>query len=247
MPVKEKITLMVMRDNGEVRSVRMRRALLIFLMVLCILMPLVAGGGAWFSYTLWMQQGVLSEDNLRLTRESQEARAKAERLGNLEQLLQRNAAVEAVLVGNVNRPQEQQGEYVGPPAPLAADEQAAMQEGPGHSEFPIIDTAFVTVENVTARQQPGNRLRISLDLRNPDSRKTLSGEVSSTLVTAAGESIPLQFRPNDAGDFRIARLKRAVLVSVLPPQTSFTNAQVVIEVKSDAGELVYRNVFPVEQ
>lgn len=237
----EKINLLVMRDNGEVRSVRMRLSVLIVLCVISVIMPFVAAAGIWFSIDLWKNNTNLTQENSRLTREGQEAKAKADRLGNLEKLLQRNTTTEAVVVSNVNRP------ATGKTAPVEEETAASMQEGPGHSEFPAINTGYITVDNINARQQPGNKLRISLDLRNPDTRNTLSGEVAATLATAAGESIPLQFRPQDAGDFRITRLKRAVLISVLPPQTNFTNAQVVIEVKNDSGELVYRNVFPVER
>ena len=244
MPPGEKVNLLVMRDNGEVRSLRMRLSLLVTLCSLCAIMPFVAGAGIWFSVDLWMNQAVLGEANYRLSRESMEARAKAERLGNLEHLLQRDVAVESIVVSNVNKPATK----VGAEAPKPEDEQAsAMQEGPGHSEFPTIATGFITLDNINVRQQPGNKLRMSMDLRNPDSKKAVSGIVSCTMITAAGETVPLQFRPADAGDFRITRLKRAVLVSVLPPQTNFTNAQVVVEVKSDSGELVYRNVFPVER
>lgn len=237
----EKINLLVMRDNGEVRSVRMRLSLLVTLCVASIIMPFVAVAGIWLSVDLWRNTSSLQDENRRLTREGQEAKAKADRLGNLEKLLQRNATTETVVVSNVNRSETPK------PAPVEEETAPATQDGPGHSEFPAINTGYITLENINARVQPGSKLRISLDLRNPDTRKTLSGEVACTLVSAAGESTPLQFRPQDAGDFRITRLKRAVLLSVLPPQTNFTNAQVVIEVKNDSGELVYRNVFPVER
>lgn len=237
----EKISLLVMRDNGEVRSMRMRLSWLVTLCVISAIMPFIAAAGIWFSIDLWANTSQLQDDNQRLTREGQEAKAKADRLGNLEKLLQRNAATETVVVSNINRSEDAK------PAPAEEESALAAQDGPGHSEFPAINTGYVTVDNINARVQPGSKLRISLDLRNPDTRKTLSGEVLCTLVTAAGESIPLQFRPQEAGDFRITRLKRAVLVSVLPPQTNFTNAQVLIEVKNDSGELVYRNIFPVER
>ncbi len=134
------------------------------------------------------------------------------------------------------------GAETSPGAPNAG---TPLAEGPGHEEFPAVDTGRVKVTNVQARALRGNALRIGLDLRNPESQKLLAGTVSATLVTASGQKHQLIFDPEDVGNFRISRFKRAVMISRVPEQYSLVNAQVILEVR-DTG-LLYRNIFAVER
>ena len=72
--------------------------------------------------------------------------------------------------------------------------------------------------------------------------------VEVTLLTADGQQHTVNFEPDDVGDFRISRFKRAVMVSRLPRSVGkLENSQVIIEVKKTDGELLFRNIFAVER
>lgn len=236
----ERISLLLLRDNGASRRFRMRRRLFVLLVVLCLCMPFALGGSVWFGLTLWFRHEALQQQYQTLERQYQEALATATRLGNLEGLLQqRDVAEQAVLARRLAGTAESSN------GGLVEEPTAGAAEGPGHSEFPIISTGFIAVDNVHIRLLQGNRLRVTLNLRNPEPNRAITGSVGCTLVTAGGENVPVHFQPADAGDFRISRLKKAVLMATLPSSVSAANAQAIIEVKSEKGEVGYRNVFPV--
>lgn len=125
-------------------------------------------------------------------------------------------------------------------------EQAA--EGPGHEEFPAVDTGYVRVENVQARALRDGRLRLALDLYNGEQQKQASGRVDATLLTADGTEHPLQFEPSDVGFFRINRFKRAVMLSHPQPGLDLENCRLIVHITMhDGGEVVFRNIYAVER
>ena len=70
--------------------------------------------------------------------------------------------------------------------------------------------------------------------------------MSGTLLTADGKTYPLRFDQEDVGNFRISRFKRAVMVASTEKQVSLTNAQVILEVRSQENSVVFRNIYAVE-
>ncbi len=125
-------------------------------------------------------------------------------------------------------------------------EQAAMQDGPGHEEFPVIDEGIIMVENVQSRLVEPRRIRTALDLRNPGST-SLAGTVFCILSLASGEMVPLTLSPAAVGNYRILRWKKAVLFADIASEHDLFNAQMIIEVKDTAGKLLYRNSYAIEQ
>ncbi len=123
---------------------------------------------------------------------------------------------------------------------------AALQEGPGHEEFPVVDEGIIMIENVQSRLVEPRRIRTSLDLRNPGST-SLSGTVFCILSLASGEMIPLSLSPASVGNYRILRWKKAVLFADIASEYDLFNAQMIIEVKDTTGKLLYRNSFAIEQ
>lgn len=243
-----KLSLLILRDNGAGWRCRMRAGLLAALLALAVLMPLLAGAGGWLAWTLWRENRLLSADAARLEKEWMAARATAERLSNLEILLQRADAGEAgAVLQNMARRTAQSAPAAGRPGENAPEPTPTTQEGPGHGEFPVVDTKLVAVDNADARLMGNRKLRVALDLRNPDSKRPVTGSLRVTLITADGETLPLQVS-EESGDFRISRFKRAVLLSSLPPGiVNTTNAMIVLEVLEEGGKLAYRNIFPVQR
>lgn len=241
-----------MRDNGPRRSFRLRRSRFFALIVFFASMPVLCALLAWQCWLLWDENVTLRANMQRFETDCQTAQATAERLENFEELL-REEGVQGreLLLRRLARAGGDAPGAEGAPAagPGTARETSPagtpMAEGPGHEEFPVVDTGRVKVINVQARALRGNALRIGLDLRNPESQKLLAGTVSAMLVTASGQKHQLVFDPEDVGNFRISRFKRVVMISRVPEQYSLVNAQIILEVR-DSG-LLYRNIFAVER
>lgn len=241
MKPPEKISLLIMRDSGETRRFRLRRSWLRTMCILCCLMPLLAVGSLWFAVDTWFMYRDLHTRHSHLEQNFHRVQAQATRLSHLEVLLQRRDTAEtAILARNLSLAPHANPIPVQDP-PLGPE----GESGPGHLEFPVINTGFVTLENTQVRVIPGNKLRISMDLVNGNPPRTISGKVSCVLTTAGGDILPLEVMPSSARDFRITRLKRMVLVLPLPSETNPDNAQVILEIRNDKAEMVYRNIFPV--
>jgi len=256
---RENLSIILMRDNGPRRSFRVRRGRFLAVLVLAACLPAVCAALAWLCWTLWQQNVQLRDSILRFESEYQAAEATAERLENLEELLQEEGVSGRELVlrrlgagapagesSSEGAAPGASGEQPQEKAPAENSDAARLAEGPGHAEFPSIDRDYVKVGNVQVREIRGGKLRLALDLRNSDSQKILSGVVSGILLTADGKTHPLRFDPEDVGNFRISRFKRAVMVASAEGQLNLTNSQVILEVRNQDNTLVFRNIYAVE-
>lgn len=249
MRYREQLGIILMRDNGPRRSFRLRRSHFFALVIFFACMPFLCAVLAWQCWGLWQENASLRANMQRFEMDCQTAQATAERLQNFEELLReegvqgRELLLRRLARGGADA-QAQEGAAGAEPAQAAS---APLGEGPGHEDFPEVDTGRVKVTNVQARALRGNGLRIGLDLRNTETQKLLAGTVSATLVTASGQKCPLAFDPEDVGNFRISRFKRAVMVARVPDQYSLVNAQVILEVTEQDSGLIYRNIFAVER
>lgn len=243
MRYHERLNIIFMRDNGPRRSFRIRRSRLYLLGLFFACLPFICMALAVQSWFLYEENLKLRENIENFETDYQKAVAKAERLENLEVLLEEESVpgrdiIIRKLAANVEKPEPEKAETAQAPE---------LVEGPGHEEFPAIDSGRVKISNVQVRAMRGNILRIGLDLRNPDADQLLSGEVLATLVTAAGERKELAFTPQDVGNFRISRFKRTVMSSHVPRSINLTDSQIILEVKDQSGKEIYRNVFAVQR
>lgn len=251
MRYREQLSIILMRDNGPRRSFRLRRSRFFALIVFFASMPALCILLAWQCWLLWDENATLRGNMQRFETDCQTAQATAERLENFEELLReegvqgRELLLRRLARAGGDAPPAEGAPAAGPDVQGAPAAGTTMAEGPGHEEFPVVDTGRVKVLNVQARALRGNALRIGLDLRNPESQKLLAGTVSAMLVTASGQKHQLTFDPEDVGNFRISRFKRVVMISRVPEQYSLVNAQIILEVR-DSG-LLYRNIFAVER
>ena len=252
MRYREQLGIILMRDNGPRRSFRLRRSSFFALVIFFACMPVLCAVLAWQCWNLWQENASLRANMQRFEMDCQTAQATAERLQNFEELL-REEGVQGreLLLRRLARAgadaQAPEGAASGGEPGHAAGASTALGEGPGHEDFPVVDTGRVKVANVQARALRGNGLRIGLDLRNTETQKLLAGTVSAILVTASGQKCTLAFDPEDVGNFRISRFKRAVMVARVPDQYSLVNAQVILEVTEQDSGLIYRNIFAVER
>ncbi len=260
MGYSEHISIILMRDKGPRRSFRLPRWRFFFLVGFFAFMPFFCALLCFEAWLLFEQNAALGENLQRFENERQLFQARAERLEHLEALLKESSvpARELILrkLAHAEAPDEQglekgqeklsEARENPPETPKASAESAMVSDGPGHEDFPSLDTGRVIVDNVEVRALRGHSLRLALDLRNPEKQELLAGTVSAFLVTAEGQKVPLNFSPADVGNFRINRFKRTVMIAVVDSRFSLVNAQVIVEVKEDRAKLLYRNIFAVQ-
>lgn len=259
MKYRERLSLVVIREDGRRQSWRIRRLWLYALPAALLMFPCMTGGLGWFCYDLWRENGLLHDEVLRLESEGEAAEGKLERLEQLSVLLEESAVpghdilARALAQGDMGAPSPQpESESAAPDSPAADEaamkEQMAKDDGPGHADFPAIKSDYVSVDKVRVRLVRNRTLRIALDLRNKRDARA-EGEVSAVLMTQEGSRFPLKFSPSDVGKFSILRFKRAVMSANLPRNAgAMAGAQVVLEVRGGSGNaVVFRNIFAVEQ
>ncbi len=241
MRYHERLNIIFMRDNGPRRSFRVRRSRLYLLIFFFSCLPFLCALLAVQCWFLWDMNIKLRENVEKFETDYRKAVARAERLENLSALLEEDAVPgRDIMVRQLATRQEE-------PEPEKIAESPEVQEGPGHEEFPVVDTGLIKVSNVQVRAMRGNILRIGLDLRNLNADQLITGEVGATLITAAGEKRALVFNPQDVGNFRISRFKRTVMSAHVPSNVNLADSQIILEVKNQAGEDLYRNIYAVQR
>lgn len=246
MRYREQLNIIFMRDNGPRRSFRMRRSRFYLWVVFFACLPCLCVLLAIQCWLLWQENTGLREKVERAEGELQAVELRVEKLEVLEDLLKEEStpAREIILRRLAMNPAAEAADQAEASPPNQAE---PGDEGPGHEEFPVLDTGRVIVDNVQPRLVRGNRLRIGVDLRNPENQPMLSGDITMRLITADGRDHDLAASPQDVGNFRISRFKRTVMTAPLPRGESLENAQVILEVRTQDGEPIYRNIYSVQQ
>lgn len=245
MRYREKLGIIVMRDNGPRRSFHLRRSNFFLLLVFFGCLPFLCMLLLIQCWLLWQENIKLRESMERYESEYQAVESRAERLENLEELLrEENVPGRQIITRQLAGPIRETKAGAEPVSNGETPESTG--EAAPADEFPAIDTGRVKVGNVQARVMRGNTLRIGLDLRNPDNEPLLSGQVEASLITADGERRALEFTPREVGSFRISRFKRTVMNSRIPVSTDLVNSQIILEVKDQHDKPIYRNIFAVQ-
>ena len=243
MRYRERLNIIFMPDTGPRKSITMRRSRFYLLILFFTCMPFITLFLSLECWFLWHENTILRDNIEKFEYDYQNAEQRAERLENLESLLEEEklAGREILL--------RQLAMYDKPVVEGAdvEDERNLQQPGPGHEEFPAIDTGKVKVDNVQVRALRGNTLRVGLDIRNNNNERLISGEIVATLVTADGNKESLVFAPQGSSTFRINRYKRAVMNTHLPIKANLVNASIILEVKEQNGDILYQNIFDIQR
>lgn len=246
MSEHKKISIILMHDDGSNRRYRISLKIYRCICTLMFLLPLAVALSAFVCVQLWQENRGLNATASRHEFAMREAQNVAEKLTNLRAILeQEDKAVTGPVLQNLAR---QSAKESIPSPPKSTEENDAAESGPGHADFPVVNTGLVSIENVTARLLRAGKMRINLDLRNPDSNKrNISGQVRGIFIANSGETFPLPL-PADQADFKINRFKRSVFQPPVPPNISdTTNARIILEVYTDDNSLIYRNIYPLER
>ncbi|GFH62285.1 MAG: hypothetical protein ZNDK_0056 [Candidatus Desulfovibrio kirbyi] len=245
--IKEYLSIIIIRDAGPRHSFRVHRRCFYAVLSFFFVLPLLAGIVLFYSWKLWYENNQLRENMFRLESDLQTAQLTADRLENLQELLHKDRVSNLIGRGIVNALPNTGNELVRDSENAQSAADGSSGKPFGQEEFSPVSAEYLKVDNVRVWALRDGKLRLSLDLHNTDSQKVLSGTVRAALVTADGERQPLSFVPDDVGDFKISRFKRAVMVAVLPERVRMTNAQAIIEVRTVENALAFRNIFAVER
>lgn len=247
MRYHEKMDIIFMRDNGPRRSFRVRRSRLYLLTIFFISLPFLCILLSVQCWLLWNENQNLRLNIERFELDCQKAEYRAERLENLEALLQEaNISGRELLIRQLGRSGQPELPDIEEESPIEPPN-IELAEGPGHEEFSAIDKGRIKIDNVQVRVRRDNALRVGLDLRNPPNEELLTGEVVAFLITADGKKSMLSFAPQDAGNFRINKFKRAVMTARVPRETSLINSSVILEIRDQEGNIIYQNIFAVQR
>ena len=255
MANNNKYTVLVMRDDTQVRRMRFSPFWLKFFCWFLFILVLVAGAGSWGVYYFW-EKGRAQETRLaQLERQNADLGIKLERLQNMETLI---GASESTPLDPVLD--------TGPTATTPTEDRALNGVGPG--DLPALvdvsgnatatgnataakaldsDNATspdgeepVKLENVNLRANSSKTLRLGISFVNTTG-KSIRGYASLTLLTASGE-VPATV-PSDDLDFQMTRMKRATTTFPLPEGVNMDDVQAVrINVFVDETEVLSQDV-----
>lgn len=259
----DKYSLLLMRDDGRVKRIRLTRTSLRLVIVAAILLPLLTAGSLWLGFTSWRHHATLVAENLTLGQELKAARVAVERLGNLEKILQKQDPEQLqTLLGNISIRQQAENRPAPPsaiaPQPSPADNleatipaDAGADNGPDIAEaeaapnIAAVSTGAAKIDNVSARLLPDGKVRVTLDLTNADPKHQLLGTVNLALLAPDNTSVSLA-PPQDSVDFRISKFKKVVATAPLPETLRADQVRtLVVEVIADS-KTIFRDTFVVQ-
>ncbi len=259
MAKSNKYTVLIMRDDTQVRRMRFSPFWLKFFLWFLLILAAIAGAGSWGSYYFW-EKGRAQETRLvQLERQNADLGIKLERLQNMETLI---GASESTPLDPVLD--------TGPTAATPTEDKTLSGVGPGDLpvlvdvagnatatgnatalEGPVLANATasdgedpVKLENINLRANSNKTLRLGVSFVNTTG-KPVRGYASLTLLTPAGE-VPATV-PADDLDFQMARMKRATTTFPLPEGVSMDDVEAVrINVFVDEVEIFTQDV-PLEK
>jgi hypothetical protein len=258
---KGKYNVLLIRDDGETRSIRIGRGSIRFLLCLLLFLPVAAGGGLWIGWQSWQKLQEWDQQEETLQREITDLHAQLERMYHIQRLAQAHYAEHTAAsdpgpaakselpkndpAGGANAPAATPpvaGETNGDPAQTPAP---AAEQTPSGEELNLIeiDTGQVSLSNINAKLNKERILSLGMNLHN-ESEHQLAGILNIFLLTADLQRHPI---PYDDVRFRISRRKNFSGSAFVPEAAGdLADASLLIEVVSDQT-LIYRRMYPISR
>ena len=262
MTNNSKYTVLVMRDDTQVRRLRFSPFWLKLFLWTLLVLAVVAGAGSWGSYYFW-EKGRSQENRLaQLERQNADLGIKLERLQNMETLIDASEStpLDPVLDTGPTAATPAEDRLLGGAPGLGLHNMPALVDVAANATNAVNATAentiapanattpdgeaVVKLENIHLRANSSKTLRLSVSFVNTTD-KSVRGYASLVLLTASGE-VPATV-PSDDLDFQMARLKRTTTTFPLPEGVAMADVQAVrINVFVDEVEIFSQDV-PLEQ
>ena len=259
MANNNKYTVLVMRDDTQVRRMRFSPFWLKFFLWFLLILATIAAAGSWGSYYFW-EKGRAQETRLaQLERQNADLGIKLERLQNMETLIgaSESTPLDPVLDTGPTAATPTEDKTLGGMGPgdlpvlvdvsgnATATGNATISEGPATANATAPDgEEAVKLENINLRANSNKTLRLGVSFVNTTG-KSIRGYASLTLLTPSGE-VPATV-PSDDLDFQMARMKRATTTFPLPEGVTMGDVEAVrINVFVDEVEIFTQDV-PLEK
>jgi hypothetical protein len=255
---KGKYNVLLIRDDGETRSIRIGRGSIRFLLCILLLLPVAAGGGLWIGWQSWQKLQEWDQQEETLQREITDLHAQLERMYHIQRLAQAHYAEHTAPSepGPAAKAEPQKSEPAGganapaatPPAAEdtnGAPAQTPAEQTPSEEELNLIeiDTGQVSLSNLNAKLSKERILSLGMNLHN-ESEHQLAGILNIFLLTADLQRHPI---PYDDVRFRISRRKNFSGSAFVPEAVGdLADASLLIEVVSEQT-LIYRRMYPISR
>ncbi len=228
--MSEKYSVLFMRDDTRVRRFRISPLSLKLLMWLQAILILVASLGFYAGYTFWQKSHTLQDERISLQRELRETQVQLERLENMEEILQSND------------PEELQALFGTMSIEDSSKEKTVMDLG---TLLATEDMQLVSVDNVMLKAMDETSMRLSFDLNNLDTSKTVDGLATVSLLTKDGQLLPTNASTKDL-KFTISRFKKVVTSFALADPLTLKDIYALRLTIDVNGKTVLRDLLPVE-
>ncbi|MBF0480519.1 MAG: hypothetical protein HQK81_00970 [Desulfovibrionaceae bacterium] len=257
---KSKYTVIIMRDDADVKRFKAGPALLRFAGYLVSALVLAAAGGVFGAYRLWRANAVVVEEKKALEQRLAGVNIKLERLQNIERILVSNDPSELKTLLATIAPETQPknadknadkaaakdaaAAATAPPPPAPAEpDKTQTAKGPFEG-IPKVDLNVVGVENISMRFD-AKGLVLGFGLKNVDPKSTISGNVGLALITASGQLVDVSAK-EELG-FKIQLFKQMTANIALPPSLSKADVAGLKLTISSSGKTIFSDVYPVSQ
>ena len=255
MANSNKYTVLVMRDDTQVRRMRFSPFWLKFFLWFLLILAAVAGAGSWGSYYFW-EKGRAQETRLaQLERQNADLGIKLERLQNMETLIgaSESTPLDPVLdTGPTATTPTEDRTLSGVGAgdlPVLVDAGGNATATGNATVAEILDSANATapdgedpvkLENINLRANSNKTLRLGVSFVNTTG-KSIRGYASLALLTPSGEVSATV--PSDDLDFQMKRMKRATTTFPLPEGVTMEDVEAVrINVFVDEAEVLSQDI-----
>ena len=256
MGTDNKYTVLLMRDDTQVRRLRFSPFWLKLFGWMLFFLVVIAGAGSWGTYYFWQKERVLDAHLVQLERNNSDLSIKLERLQNMETLIgaSESTPLDPVLdtgpTAATPRDEPAPGAVRLNDLPALVDASANATAAVNATESPAEVLANATtsenpepvvkLENINLRANSSKTLRLGISFVNTTG-KPIRGYAALSLVTPAGVQ-PLTI-PADDLDFQMARMKRATTTFPLPEGVSVDDVEAVrITVFVDEAEILSQEV-----
>ncbi|WP_154653462.1 hypothetical protein [Halodesulfovibrio aestuarii] len=229
--MSEKYSVLIMRDDTNVRRYRVSSSSLRMLLVVLFCVVLVAACGIFTSFSLWEKNTALMNERHGVQKELRDLKVYVERLENIEQILQSNDPEE--LQALFSSMSVSASTELPPPIDLS-------------SILKIVDTNLVEVSNLKLQKATGGNLRLSLKLDNKNAKGTIRGTITLSFISREGKVVVIDANDKDM-DFSINRFKRIVTTFAVPEAMLFSEVYALQLTISKNKTTLLQRIYPIKE
>ncbi|XPV75856.1 MAG: hypothetical protein ACNI27_14625 [Desulfovibrio sp.] len=230
-----KYSVLFMRDDTDVRKYRLAPFWLKFFFICVFLLMVTTGTSIWFGAEFFERNNALEAQKGELQMQMGEMSVRLERLSNMEKILQKYDSKKVIsLLSSGSAPT---------PAPVAKPVPVAKQIDL-NKIFSFADAREVRVQNLQMRVKQ-RELTTSFEINNMVTARALSGIITLSLYTRAGEPVVVKTNINDL-KFQIQRFKRIRTSFSLPERVKVDDVfGLRLEIKNLQGKVLFRETYPL--